>query len=109
MQQLRLADTALPLALLVALSAGCDRRDAEPIEPADSATTVVDDSPAAASASNGATPAASTTPSGTESCSGLTGDAEADCLARSNDGMPPTPAPADPEEQAETSDDNPLN
>lgn len=108
MQQLRLANTALPLAFLVALSAGCDRRNAEPIEPADSATTIVDDSPAAATATNGAAPTATTVPGGTESCSGLTGDAEADCLTR-NDGMPPTAAPADPEEQTETSDDNPLN
>jgi len=108
MQQLRLANTALPLALLVALSAGCDRRNAEPIEPADSATTIVDDSPVAATATNGTAPTANTGPGKTESCSGLTGDAEADCLAR-NDGTPPASAPADPEEQTETSADNPLN
>ena len=68
--------TAVVLPMLLAVGAGCDRRDAEPIEPSDTATTVVDDTAASAPTS--------TIPSATESCAGLTGDAETDCLLRVN-------------------------
>lgn len=99
---IRTAGTALSLLLLAWGTAGCDRRDAEPIEPADSATTTVVDTPA--------TPAPATTqdPTATsggvppiDTCAGLTGEAEVECLMRDNDGLPPSPPPVNPEEATE--------
>ncbi len=43
---IRIASNALPLLLLALGTAGCDRRDAEPIEPSDTADTVIDETPA---------------------------------------------------------------
>lgn len=89
--------TAVALAMLLAIGAGCDRRDAEPIEPSDTATTVVDDS--------AATAPTSTIPSATESCSGLTGDAETDCLMRNKAEASPAEPQVEPEPNA--GDDSP--
>jgi hypothetical protein len=106
---IRIAGAALPL-LLALGTAGCDRRDAEPIEPADSATTVIEDdtgpdvtTPAVPD------PTATDTATGAEApidpCAGLTGEAGAECLMRNNDGLPPTTEPVNPDE--ETGEDLP--
>ena len=84
--------TAVVLPILLAIGAGCDRRDAEPIEPSDTATTVVDDT--------AATAPTSTIPSATESCAGLTGDAKTDCLTRTNDEASRIEPPVTPEPDA---------
>ena len=73
------------LPVLLVVGAGCDRRDAEPIEPSETATTIVDDS--------AATAPTSTIPSATESCTGLIGEAATDCRMRTgDDATSPTPS-----------------
>ncbi|MGQ4659317.1 hypothetical protein [Lysobacter sp. F6437] len=79
------------LPVLLVVGAGCDRRDAEPIEPSETTTTVVDDS--------AATTPTSTIPSATESCTGLTGEAATDCRMRTGDDAPSTMPPADAERE----------
>lgn len=100
----RTACIVLPMVLLAASVAACDRRDAEPIEPSDTTDTVVDEPPATTTPAT-PVPEATAPASTTDACAGLTGEAEADCLMRSNDGLPPTPPPVNPEE--ETGDDAP--
>ena len=78
---------AIVLPVLLVIGAGCDRRDAEPIEPSETTTTVVDDT--------AATAPTSTIPSATESCAGLTGEAQTDCLMRTDEASPATP-PVEP-------------
>lgn len=114
----RIAGTALPL-LLALGAAGCDRRDAEPIEPADTATTVIENGSDAAATTSTRDPTATGTADrgdvgvGTttgaevpvDPCAGLTGEAEAECLMRNNDGLPPTTEPVNPDEA--TGEDEP--
>lgn len=105
---IRTASIVLPMVLFAVGVAGCDRRDVEPIEPSDTTDTVVDETPATPAPDTPAptTPAPEATPpAASETCAGLTGEAEADCLMRNNDGLPPTPPPVNPEE--ETGDDAP--
>jgi len=100
---IRIAGATLPLLLALGI-AGCDRRDAEPIEPADSATTVIEDdiSPDVTTPTT-PDPTATGTATGAEvpidPCAGLTGEAEAECLMRNNDGLPPTTEPVNPDEE----------
>lgn len=71
-------------AALLSLSiTACDRRELEPVEPADSATTVIDNTP---------TPAPGGEFDATiDPCFGLTGQAETDCRATHDN--PPAPDP----------------
>ncbi|MGH8074482.1 MAG: hypothetical protein ACREO4_10470 [Lysobacter sp.] len=82
---------AVVLPMLLVIGASCDRRDAEPIEPSETTDTVVDDT--------AATAPTSTIPSATESCAGLTGDAETDCLTRATDEAVPAAPPVEPAQQ----------
>ena len=85
------------LLLLTLAGTACDRRDAEPIEPADSATTVIDDSPATV---------ADPTPGDVDGpCAGLTGQAVEDCEGRIDPDAAPTPQPGEPN-QVPASEDN---
>lgn len=84
--------------VLLALGTACDRRKAEPIEQADSANTVIDDSPA--------TMAAPTTDVA-EPCAGLTGEAVEDCESRIDPNAAPVPQPGEPN-QVPATEDNPT-
>lgn len=100
----RTACIVLPILFAVGLAA-CDRRDAEPIEPSDTTDTVVVETPATVTPATPA-PEATAPPPTTDACAGLTGEAEADCQTRNNDGLPPASPPVNPEEE-EASDDAP--
>ena len=92
--------TASSALLLLALaSTACDRRKAEPIEPADSATTVIDDSPATV---------ADPTPTDVDGpCAGLTGEAVEDCESRIDPRTEPAPQAGEPN-QIPATEDNPT-
>ena len=92
--------TASSALLLITLAGtACDRRNAEPIEPADSATTVIDDSPATV---------ADPTPNDVDGpCAGLTGQAVEDCERRIDPEAAPVPQPGEPN-QVPASGDNPT-
>jgi len=95
---LRIAVTSAALVLLALGTAACDRRNAEPIEPADSASTVIDDSPA--TAANPTTDVAGP-------CAGLTGQAVEDCEGRIDPTAEPVPQPGEPN-QVPATEDNPT-
>ncbi len=101
---IRIASTVLPLLLLGLGTAGCDRRDVEPIEQSDTADTVTAETPAT-TVPDTTTADTAVPPPTPARCAGLTGEAEVDCLMRTNDGVPPVSPPVNPEEDA---DDAPL-
>lgn len=75
---------ACAAALLSLSITACDRRELEPVEPADSATTVIDQTP---------TPAPGGEVDATiDPCFGLTGQAETDCRATHDEPAAPDPA-----------------
>ncbi|KGM56985.1 hypothetical protein N799_12325 [Lysobacter arseniciresistens ZS79] len=75
---------ACAAALLSLSITACDRRELEPVEPADSATTVIDETPTPA-------PGGDVDPT-IDPCFGLTGQAETDCRATHDEAAPPESA-----------------
>jgi hypothetical protein len=95
---MRFQTTLISAALLLAFGTACDRRDAEPIEEADSANTVIDDSPATL-------PGATSDVEGP--CAGLTGEAVEDCESRIDPNAVPVPQPGEPNQVPGTEDNPP--
>lgn len=85
----------LPALAVLSLSMlGCDRRDAEPVEPAGTADTAMVDTPSATMPTDTTTTTPPTTSAG--ACEGLTGQALTDCLNQAGPTMSdPTAPPAD--------------
>ena len=84
----------LPALVVLSLSmAACDRRDAEPVEPASTADTAAVDTPAATMPTDTTTATPPATTAG--ACEGLTGQALTDCLNQAGPTSTP-PAATDP-------------
>lgn len=99
----------LPALVVLSLSmAACDRRDAEPIEPAGTADTAAVDTPAATMPTDTTTATPPATTAG--ACEGLTGQALTDCLNQAgptNDPNAPPPTTNEADTLNETGTDVP--
>lgn len=100
----------LPALAVLSLSLmACDRRDAEPVEPATTADTAMTDSPAATMPTDTTMAPTDTTtmPPATTAgaCEGLTGQALDDCLNQAG----PTTNPAMTDPNAPTTNDGTMN